>query len=71
MCLQDLMQDLTLQDIKETKCYGQTFGWMDVKTVYPPTNTVCGGIKKFRGLASTVNKFLAWISDREMTPHPW
>ena len=27
-------------DIKETKRYGR----MDVKTVYPPTNTVCGGI---------------------------
>ena len=28
----------TLKDIKETKRYGRT----DVKTVYPPTNTVCG-----------------------------
>ena len=39
----------TLQDIMETKHYGRmhgrTFGWTDnVKTVYPPTNTVCGGI---------------------------
>ena len=38
---------MTLQDIKKTKCYGDTFvrtdGQMDnVKTVYPPTNTVCG-----------------------------
>ena len=41
-----------LQDIKETKRYrntvgrsvGRTFGRTDnVKTVYPPTNTVCGG----------------------------
>ena len=40
------------QDIKETKRYGHTFsrtvvrsvGRSDnVKTVYPPTNTVCGG----------------------------
>ena len=37
--------DEILQDIKETKSYGQehclTFGWTDMKTVYPPTNTVC------------------------------
>ena len=36
----------TLRDIKETKCYGQTD---NVKTVYPPTNTVCGGYKQFVG----------------------
>ena len=36
---------MTLQDIKETKCFGHTFVLTDkVKTVYPPTNTVCGGI---------------------------
>ena len=44
---------MILQDIKETKRYGHTFrrsvGRSDVrtdnvKTVYPPTNTVCGGI---------------------------
>ena len=44
---------MTLQDIKETKRHGHTFvrtfvrsfGRTDnVKTVYPPTNTVCGGI---------------------------
>ena len=35
---------MTLKDIKETKSYGRTDGWTDnVKTVYPPTNTVCGG----------------------------
>ena len=43
---------MILQDIKETKRYGHTFvrsfvrmdGRTDnVKTVYPPTNTVCGG----------------------------
>ena len=34
----------TLKDIKETKRHGHTFGRTDnVKTVYPPTNTVCGG----------------------------
>ena len=40
---------MILRDIKETKCYGHTdgrsFGRTDVKTVYPPTNKVCGGIK--------------------------
>ena len=44
----------TLQDIKETKCFGHTFVRSDgrtdgrtdnVKTVYPPTNIVCGGYK--------------------------
>ena len=43
---------MSLEDIKETKCYGHTFfrlfvssfGRTDnLKTVYPPTNTVCGG----------------------------
>ena len=46
---------MILQDIKETKRYGHTdgrsfgrsFGRSDnVKTVYPPTNKVCGGYKK-------------------------
>ena len=41
---------MSLEDIKETKCYGHTFvrsfGRTDnVKTAYPPTNTVCGGYK--------------------------
>ena len=44
---------MTLQDIKETKCYGRTHrrthgrtdGWMDnVKTVYPPQTNFAGGI---------------------------
>ena len=45
----DEFPSMTLQDIKETKRYGHTsfvrsFVRMDnVKTVYPPTNTVCGG----------------------------
>ena len=34
---------MILQDSKETKRYGHTFVRTDnVKTVYPPTNTVCG-----------------------------
>ena len=34
---------MILKDIKETKRYGRTD---NVKTVYPPTNTVCGGYKE-------------------------
>ena len=46
---------MALQDIKETKRYGRMDGRMDVwtdartdnvKTVYPTTNKVCGGIMK-------------------------
>ena len=44
----DEIPSMILQDIKETKHYGRTVGLSDVrtdnvKTVYPPTNTVCGG----------------------------
>ena len=40
----DEIPSMTLKDIKETKRYRRTDGRMDtVKTVYPPTNTVCGG----------------------------
>ena len=36
-----------LEVIKETKHYGHTVGWTDnMKTVYPPTNTVCRGYNK-------------------------
>ena len=51
----DEIPSMTLQDIKETKRYGHTFvrsfvrsfGRTDnVKTVYAPTNTVCGGYNK-------------------------
>ena len=51
----DEIPSRTLGDIKETKRYGHTFvrsfvrsfGRTDnVKTVYPPTNTVCGGYNK-------------------------
>ena len=46
----DEIPSMILQVIKETKSYGQTdgrsFGQTDnVKTVYPPTNKVCGGYK--------------------------
>ena len=37
---------MILQDIKERKRYGHTVDRSDnLKTVYPPTNTVCGGYK--------------------------
>ena len=40
----DEIPSITLYDIKETKRHGHTFGRTDnVKTVYPPTKTVCGG----------------------------
>ena len=50
----DEIPSMILQDIKETKHYGHTVGRSDfrtdgrtdnVKTVYPPTNTACGGYK--------------------------
>ena len=51
----DKIPSMILEVIKETKRYGHTFGRTvvrsfgrsdNVKTVYPPTNTVCGGYKK-------------------------
>ena len=55
---------MILQDIKETKRYGHTFVRSDgrtdnVKTVYPHTNTVCGGFK-YDGQGSSMlhTKFL-------------
>ena len=49
----DEIPSMTLQDIKETKRYGHTFVRSfvrtdNVKTVYPPTNTVCGGYKNIK-----------------------
>ena len=50
----DKIPSMILEVIKETKRYGHTFGRTvvrsfgrsdNVKTVYPPTNTVCGGYK--------------------------
>ena len=46
----DEIPSMILQDIKETKRYGHTFVHSfvrsdNVKTVYPPINTVCGGYK--------------------------
>ena len=44
----DEIPSMILKVIKETKRYGHTVGRSDglsdnMKTVYPPTNTVCGG----------------------------
>ena len=40
----DEIPSMILEVIKETKRYGHTVGLSEnVKTVYPPTNTVCGG----------------------------
>ena len=45
----DEIPSMILQDIKETKRYGQTDGRSvgrtdNVNSVYPPTNKVCGGL---------------------------
>ena len=43
----DEIPSMILEVIKKTKRYGHTDGLSDnVKTVYPPTNTVCGGYNK-------------------------
>ena len=45
----DEILSMILQDIKETKRYRHknvTDTRSDVKTVYPPTNTDCGGYNK-------------------------
>ena len=40
----DEIPSMILKVIKETKRYGHTVGWtIGRETVYPPTNTVCGG----------------------------
>ena len=47
----DEIPSMILEVIKETKCFGHTVGRSvglsdNVKTVNPPTNTVCGGYNK-------------------------
>ena len=44
---------ITYQDIKEIKRYGQTDTQTHMKTVYPPTNTVRGGIKRLNNSQPT------------------
>ena len=48
----DEIPSMILQDIKETKRYGH-----NVKTVYPPTNTVCGGYNEPRHEKSCLRGF--------------
>ena len=52
MCLQNLMKFhqrflklLRKQNVTDTRTHTRSEGRTDVKTVYPPTNTVCGGYK--------------------------
>ena len=41
-----LLKILRKQNVTNGQTHGRTDGWTDnVKTVYPPTNTVCGGYK--------------------------
>ena len=48
----DEIPSMILEVIKETKRYRHTDGRSDnVKTVYPPTNTVCGGIIMRRNMS--------------------
>ena len=52
----DEIPSMTLQDIKKTKRYRHTFVCSfvrtdNVKTVYPPTNTVCGGYNNLPGIS--------------------
>ena len=51
----DEIPSMILEVIKETKRYRHTFGRTvvcsdNVKTVYPPTNTVCGGYNNMKSL---------------------
>ena len=64
----DEIPSMILKVIKETKRYGHTVGWSDnTKTVYHPTNTICGGIT-----ICTVSKYEnvsqrnAWLSQLYM-----
>ena len=59
----DEIPSKTLQDIKETKRHGHTFVRSfvrtdNVKTVYPPTNTVCGGYNKLYECFYKISDFI-------------
>ena len=65
----DEIPSMILEVIKETKRYGHTFGRTvgrsdNVKTVYPPTNTVCGGYKYHCMLHGRVFEMGADLSHR-------
>ena len=55
----DEIPSMILEIIKETKRYGRyghTVGQSDnVKTLYPPTNTVCGGYKYTENFSIAIN----------------
>ena len=62
----DEIPTMILQDIKETKRYGRTVGLSfvrtdNVKTVYPPTNTVCGGYNQAVQLNKIARGLKFWI----------
>ena len=68
----DEIPSMNFQDIKETKRYGHSFvrsfvrtdGRTDnVKTVYPPTNIVCGGYKNVRILLTFFQQKITSVCD--------
>ena len=68
----DEIPSMILQDIKETKRYGHKnvsdTRSDNVKTVYPPTNTVCGGYKNVNLDENCQNKVIEFSlndSDRQ------
>ena len=67
----DEIPSMILQDIKETKHYGHTFGrsvgWSkdNVKTVYPPTNKVCGGYNNDGPMSLTLHTRFKCLSGLE------
>ena len=73
----DEFPSLPFQDIKEKpKCHGRTdgrtHGRMDnVKTVYPPTNVVCGGIITDLTVSRIQNEFLTGVHIFELFTIPF
>ena len=59
----DEIPSMILELIKETKRYGHTDGRSDnVKTVHPPTNTVCVGYKETQNVIFSNNAVLNHLS---------
>ena len=70
----DEIPSMTLQDIKETKRYGQTFVRSvvrsdDVKTVYPPTNTVCRGYNNSGSSGDHSRCIPIWLRQNDQECH--
>ena len=74
----DEIPSMILEFIKETKRYGHTFGRTvgrsvvrsdNVKTVYPPTNTVCGGYNNISKILVSVD-FLYYIQCMSVSNEP-